>query len=156
MQKKTIKQKPERRKKFKMLNVFTLLIISLLFSIALMEIILRLLPIPGITYDITTYDDLTGYKRFPNSVILYRNARGDFVKRRTNSYGFLDVEHLPQKADGVTRIGFFGDSFTEAKQVPVESTFYRKIESSLSCYNIECLSFGVGGFGTLQSYLNSW
>lgn len=148
-------QKLRRSKKREILHISLLLIISLLFSIVLMELLLRLLSIPGIRYDISTYDELTGFKYHPNCVSIYKNSRGDFVKRKTNSYGFLDVEHLPQKESGVTRIGFFGDSFTEARQVPIESTFFHKIESSLSHYNIECLSFGLGGFGTLQSYLNS-
>ena len=51
------------------------------------------------------------------------------------------------------RIGFFGDSYTEARQVPLDSTFPRVVERGLKNYNVETLAFGVMAIGTLHEYL---
>jgi hypothetical protein len=90
---------------------------------------------------------------YPNSTQTYRNDRGDFVRRKINQWGYPDKEHKKEKGDGVYRIGFFGDSYTQAIQVPLGQTFFRLIEDNLKSYNVECLAFGVSGFSTLQSYL---
>jgi hypothetical protein len=113
------------------------------------------MPIPGIEFDIFTYDDITGGRWFPNSIFIYRNARGDYVKSKTNQWGYFDKKHQKKKKEGIYRIGFYGDSFVEAKQVSLEQRFFRLIEDKLKGYNVECLGFGTSGFGTLQSYLTS-
>ena len=139
----------------KCLFITLTLILAVILSLIIGEILLRIIPIPGIEFDIWTYDDTTGARYFSNSSLIYRNARGDYVKRNTNRWGILDQEHQKEKKEGIYRIAFFGDSFTEARQVPLEQTFYRLIEDSLKSDNIESLGFGMSGFSTLQSYLNS-
>lgn len=151
--KKNINRSNSKRKRFSFgliaipLAVITVLIIT--------EIFLRVVPIPGIGSCAGKYDPLTGAIYNSNSTNIYRNERGDYALRKVNSWGYLDKEFKKEKEVGVYRIGFFGDSFTEARQVPLEQTFYRLIEDSLKDYNVETLSFGISGFGTLQSYLNS-
>jgi len=67
------------------------------------------------------------------------------------------------------RIGFFGDSYTEARQVLLEETFFRLIEEDLNAHipdlveetnrrgepirHVETFSFGITGRSTIQSYL---
>jgi hypothetical protein len=126
---------------------------SLLFILVLAEVFLRVVPIPGISYDIAKYDTLTGAGYYPNSVNFYRNDRGDFVKRKISKWGYYDKDYSPVKPDGVTRVGFFGDSYVEAVQVPLEETFHYQSEEGLKKNSVETLSFGVGGFSTFQSYL---
>jgi hypothetical protein len=55
----------------------------------------------------------------------------------------------------VYRIGFFGDSYTEARQVPLDSTFSRIVERELGRDSIETLAFGIMGIGTVHEYLLS-
>lgn len=122
------------------------------------EILLRVLPIPGINYHNFFYDDWTGGRLYPNSQMLYRAPGGETIKRRVNSLGYLDRDHAIAKAPGVTRIGFFGDSYTEARQVKLDDTFVRRAEAELNeagDAEFETLSFGISGFGTIQSYLES-
>ncbi|MHA2231123.1 MAG: hypothetical protein ACXAB4_01345, partial [Candidatus Hodarchaeales archaeon] len=129
--------------------------IPLILFLIVVEIILRIAPIPGTGFDSKKYDPIVGQIRYPNSITTYRNDRGDFVKRRANSLGYLDVEHSKEKEKGIYRIGFFGDSNVEARQVLLENTFFRLINKALSPRGVECLSFGNSGFSTVQSYLES-
>ncbi len=123
------------------------------------EVLLRVLPIPGVAANTFYYDELTGGLFYPGSTFTYRNDRGDVVKRRANSWGFLDEEHKPIAPAGTMRIGFFGDSYTESRQVPLEQTFFRRIEKRLNDnasavgHPTETLAFGIGGRSTVQSYL---
>jgi len=137
--------------------IFILITISLaLFtSFIIGEIFLRIVPLAGVSYDTFVYDELTGIGHYPNSQIIYSNERGDYVKRNINRWGFPDVDHEPKKENGVYRIGFFGDSFTEARQVPLDSTYFRRVEFNLREYNVECLAFGRSGYSTLMSQIIS-
>lgn len=82
---------------------------------------------------------------------IYR--RGLLVLREPSSEGFLDIEHLKEKPSGVARIGFFGDSFVEAMQVPLESTFFRQLSGRRQGPQLEALAFGISGWGTLHAFL---
>jgi len=126
---------------------------GIFFSFIIGELLLRILPIPGINFECLKYDEFNGSIYYPHCTLIYRNKRVGCIKRRTNSIGFPDDEHKREKLPLIYRIGFFGDSYTEALQVPIEDTFFKTIERDLKHYNVECLSFGHSGFGTLHSYL---
>lgn len=130
-----------------------LCLLSGVLTLLFIELLLRLIPIPGIRFDVSKTNSLTGLGHYPNSKNFYRNDRGDFVIREINQWGFYDKKIRKIKEKGYYRIGFFGDSFTKAIQVPLEETFYYLINDKLKTYNVETLSFGVSGFSTLQSYL---
>ena len=83
---------------------------------------------------------------------------------RTNSEGYRDREWALVKKPGVLRIAILGDSFTEALQVPLEQTWVNRLPTAMaalpSCrllqgfpHGAETLNFGVGGYGTGQSWL---
>jgi hypothetical protein len=140
-----------------------------LAALGIAEVVLRLVPIPGITYHSFYFDPVTGGKYYPNTTLIYRSPEGVQVVRHANSWGFPDVEHAPEPAPGTLRIGFFGDSYTEAMQVPIEETFFRVVERDLNAriadlageknrrgepvQRVETFSFGISGRSTLQSYL---
>ncbi len=146
-----------RRKKF-LFFVITVTL-SVILALVLGEVILQVVFIPGIGYHSYYYDDLTGGRHFPNSTILFRRSGLSEVRRRTNAWGYVDNDHQIVKASGITRIGFFGDSYTEAIQVPLEDTFFRLIEDTLNTDDLspktECLAFGCTGNSMLQAYLES-
>ncbi len=137
-------------------------------ALGIAEVILRLVPIPGITYHSFYFDPVTGGKHYPNTNLIYQRA-GVTVVRHSNSWGFPDVDHELEPAPGTLRIGFFGDSYTQALQVPLEDTFFRLVEQSLNARipdlvdesnrrgepvrRVETISFGISGRSTLQSYL---
>jgi len=129
------------------------LVLACALALALGEAILRAARLPGITYHSYAYDPLTGGTLYPGSRVLYRGPRGDFVERRVNRWGYLDVDHAREKPEGTVRIGFFGDSYVAARQVPLEETFFRRIQRQLGA-RVEVLAFGIGARGTVQSYLD--
>jgi hypothetical protein len=146
-----------------------MLAISGIVALGLAEIALRLFPIPGITFHNYYYDEVTGGKFYPNSSLMFRGDDGVLIRRGVNSWGFPDVEHAMEASPGTLRIGFFGDSYVEALQVPIEQTFFRLIENDLDLRagdlarsrtraglpvnGVETIAFGVSGRGALQSYL---
>jgi len=77
------------------------------------------------------------------------------VKNTTNRYGWFDVDHDEQKASSLFRVGFFGDSYAESVMVPSERHFFRNLPSQISGIPMEYFGFGMSGYGTVHSYLNS-
>lgn len=139
--------------------VFSVILVAVGFLVAgvLAEVALRVFPVPGITFHTFYFDEVTGQRFYPGSTFIYRNERGDHVRRRVNRWGYLDVAHDTAKPAGVVRIGFFGDSFTEARQVAQEETFARRIEQGLNTGATsprhECIAVAMAGYSTTQSFL---
>jgi hypothetical protein len=79
------KQRTSKRKKL----LFTVVLLSIICVIGLgvAEIILRLVPIPGVSYHTFYFDELTGQRGYPNTTMIYQSTRGDVVTRRVNSWG---------------------------------------------------------------------
>jgi hypothetical protein len=132
---------------------------AIVASLLLAELVLRVVPIPGISYHSFMYDDVTGQRFYPKTTVIYRSARGEVVRRRVNSWGYLDSDHMVEKPTGVVRIGFFGDSFVEARQVPLNETFHKLVEKKLNAgangTRYECVAIAMMGYGTLQCELES-
>ncbi|HVH07657.1 MAG TPA: hypothetical protein VNE71_16820, partial [Myxococcota bacterium] len=84
------------------------------------------------------------------SRVYYNRVR--FVVRDPNSLGFMDVEHAAAKPPGTLRVGFFGDSYVESVQVPLESAFFRLLPRASEGRPVEALAFGVSGWGTLHAF----
>lgn len=90
---------------------------------------------------------------------------------RINQDGFRDRDHALDKGQGVYRIAVLGDSFSEAFQVPVDSTYWAILERELLDHvkageadphwlpglreskAVEVLNFGVSGYGTAHELL---
>ena len=136
-------------------TIFVLLAVAFnLFAIFILgEILLRLVPIAGVNFNVYTYDHDLGVGLYPHTTVIYRNDKGVYVKRKVNRWGYLDKNHNQHKPEGVFRVGFFGDSYTEAEHVALEDTFFRRIESSLKQKQVETLAFGVSGNSMLQAYM---
>jgi hypothetical protein len=124
------------------------------FAAALAEVILRVVPIPGVQLLPLKHNELIGRGFYPNSRITYRNDRGEHYVHRINRWGFVSDDKEQAKQPGVFRIGFFGDSYTEALQVPSAATFFRQVDVALGD-SVECLAFGHSGLGSVHSYLLS-
>jgi hypothetical protein len=77
---------------------------------------------------------------------------------RFNSAGWRDAEHAEAAAPGTTRILFLGDSFVSAFQVPLDSTFHRRLEAELNAralpgHRFEVIALGQDGNGTTAEFL---
>jgi len=78
--------------------------------------------------------------------------KGPLVVRDPNRDGFMDIDHEREKPPGVVRVGFFGDSYVESLQVPLESVFFRRLPERLEGrLSVEPLGFGISGWGTLHA-----
>lgn len=125
---------------------------SLLFSACISEIALRLIGYSAPYF--TQVDARTGFSLRPGASG-WQHEEGDaFIQ--INSAGMRDREHARQKPENTIRIAVLGDSYTEARQIPVEKTFWWRLPqelktcTSLEDQNIEVWNFGVSGFGTTQ------
>jgi len=105
-----------------------------------------------------TSDRDLGWKLKPGVSGEWKGEGASFV--RVNSDGLRDREHTKAKPPNTLRIAVLGDSFTEAIHVPVEQTFWSKLERKLgNCEavkgrkNVEVINFGVQGYGTAQELI---
>lgn len=105
-----------------------------------------------------TSDPDLGWKLKPGASGEWKGEGESFV--RVNSEGLRDREHTKAKPPNTLRVAVLGDSFTEAIHVPVEQTFWSKLERKLgNCdavkgrKNVEVLNFGVQGYGTAQQLI---
>lgn len=82
---------------------------------------------------------------------------GDRVHIEFNSIGFRDVEHSIEKPPGVRRVVVIGDSFSEAIQVNLSETYWRRLQNLLNQnqhqHQWEVINLGVGDFGQAQAWL---
>ncbi|MDQ3819704.1 MAG: SGNH/GDSL hydrolase family protein [Acidobacteriota bacterium] len=145
--------KREKLKRFlrKLLMVFAGIFVGCLIA----EIGLRII---GYSYPIFYIpDDYRGYAPIPDVEGWFWIETKNYVK--INSEGFRDREHTKEKPADTVRIAVLGDSFAEARQVPIDQTFWAVMEQKLQgCApfagkKVEVLNFGVGGYGTVEELL---
>lgn len=105
-----------------------------------------------------TADPNLGWKLKPGVSGEWNEEGASFVQ--VNSEGLRDREHTKAKPPNTLRVAVLGDSFTEAIHVPVEQTFWSKLERNLgNCQavkgrkNVEVINFGVQGYGTAQELM---
>lgn len=140
----------------KLLIKFFLLLTGTILAFIIGEIILRERGVLSLG-QFNTYDKKTGLTILPpNSVVYQKDNCIDNVVR-ANSQGFHDNEFSLDKPDNVFRIAILGDSFIEARQVPIEKSMQYLLEQKLNELprdkKIEIYSFGKGGTGTFMHYL---
>lgn len=105
-----------------------------------------------------TSDPDLGWKLKPGVSGEWKGEGGSVVQ--VNSEGFRDREHTKIKPPNTLRVAVLGDSFTEAVHIPIEQTFWSKLERKLgNCEavkgrkNVEVINFGVQGYGTAQELI---
>lgn len=134
-----------------------LLAISLLVALVICEAGLRLLGLgvpPGLLYQ---FDELCGMRLSPNFAGWQTTEGRVFVT--TNAHAMRDTAVSQQKDADVYRIAVLGDSYAEAVQVEIDQTFWSVAETKLNACQaaagkrVECLNFGVSGYGTAQELL---
>ena len=105
-----------------------------------------------------TSDPNLGWKLKPGASGKWNEEGASLVQ--VNSEGLRDRERTKAKPPNTLRVAVLGDSFTEAIHVPVEQTFWSKLERKLgNCEaikgrkNVEVINFGVQGYGTAQELI---
>ena len=102
-------------------------------------------------------DPLLGHSLRPNATGWWTQEGRSFVS--VNGDGLRGRKYSKKKADGTFRVAILGDSFMEAVQLPLESSFCAVLEQELKKHThptntrVEVINFGVSGYGTDQEYL---
>src|SRR5262245_36699508 len=133
-----------------------LVLFSTFLGLAICEIGLRLF---GFKYSGSTWtsDPLVGVSLRPGASAW--EVDEGFAWTKINGHGYRDRDRALGKPQGVYRIAALGDSYTEARQVPMDKTFTSLAEEEFNrshCLGerkVEVLNFGIGGFGTAQELL---
>tara|TARA_B100001123_G_C15322580_1_gene1028453 strand:+ start:2378 stop:3556 length:1179 start_codon:yes stop_codon:yes gene_type:complete len=142
-------------KKFKnRINIF-IIFLSLFTGFLLVEAGMRF---AKIEYPmLQTHDFHRGFSLRPNASGWWIKEGEAYVK--INSQGLRDVEHKKNKDKNILRIAVLGDSFAEARSVPLEKTFWFLMQENLnSCKKsntskVEVINFGVTEYSTAQELL---
>lgn len=133
-----------------LLSRLSLIVISVIIGLLIGEIVLRALNLQYAQFRKPDID--LGMAYIPKSSGWYNKEGRAFV--RINSQGFRGDKFTLNKHSNIFRIAVIGDSYTAALQVPIEKSFPKILENSLSnCNNlinkeVEVLNFGVEGYGT--------
>jgi hypothetical protein len=107
--------------------------VTILLTLLVFELAVRAIPLYPDTFEVP--DPLYGWRMPTNSSGSYLNilCLGEFTTRVTiNSQGLHDVEHSYEPPPDVNRILFMGDSMVAGFEVPLEQTFYRRLENLLN------------------------
>ena len=91
----------------------------------------------------------------PGAEVRWTNHAEFWVAQRANRWGFLDREPLPlDQAAQTCHIAIIGDSFVEARQVPVADKFQVRLEElaarALPGLNISTSAYGRGATGQIN------
>lgn len=129
-----------------------LVLASLMVALAPLEIGLRLI---GVSYpEFHRLDERRGWAARPGIAGWWTVEGEAYVSN--NAAGFRDRDHTIAKPDGVYRIAVLGDSFTEARAIPLDQTYWSIAGARLAdCLGrtVEMLNFGVNGYGTAQELI---
>jgi hypothetical protein len=142
----------------KALQGFALLLLGLVCAFLLLEVVTRIFwekwseleNIPSLS--IVSDKD---YKKFGLRKYIWPGQKGQIKEFSNmvelNSLNFHDVEHSLTKPENVFRIVVLGDSFTEAREVPLEKIYPRLLEAELRArlgLPVEVISLARSGNGT--------
>lgn len=144
------------RRKF---SLILLLLFGGLAGLAILEIGLRFLPPPPVTFesygDTYTCSPTLGWRGRANyQGVITRSEYSHPI--RFNAQGMYDTDHTFEKPDHVFRILWVGDSFAQALQVAETETAHQQLENLLNerlgspTQQFEVVSAGVIGWGNGQ------
>lgn len=132
-----------------------LLVASLLVSLLVFEGAARLF---GLSWPVFYRPDaVLGEVPIPRAEGWERSENPVYVK--FNALGMRDRPRRLERPPNVFRVALLGDSYVEAKQVPLSATVGAVLEQQLArCpefadREVEVLNFGVSGYGTTQALL---
>ena len=91
----------------------------------------------------------------PNAEVRWTNRLDFWTESRTNSLGFLDREPIGlERAAASCHIAMIGDSYVEARQVPIADKFHVRLEElaaeELRDLDITTSAFGIRGTGQVN------
>ena len=133
-----------------------LAVVALALSLGAAELVLAWrLPIARVVWP-SAFDPRVGQLFAPHAELRYTNHIDFAVDQRINSLGFLDREPPGAKAPGTFRVLVLGDSFVEARQVPIEQKLHVVLERLLAERHrdrrFDSVAFGHSAAGPATEY----
>ena len=103
----------------------------------------------------TRFVPKVGIVRKPNAEIRHTNGLDFWTVARTNSLGFPDREPVsPERAAAGCHVAIIGDSYVEAREVPISDKFPVRLEElasrELPNLDITTSAFGLSGTGQIN------
>ncbi len=96
----------------------------------------------------STWSPTIGRTLTPNAEVRWTNRLDFWTEQRTNSLGFLDREPIGlERAAASCHIAMIGDSFVDARQVPIADKFHVRLEE-LAAEELRHLDITTSAFGT--------
>lgn len=140
-----------RRRSPSLPEKLALLLLSLVFSLIVLEVLVRLvgLDVPRVWVP----DPELGWRHLPLTRRHFTEEGDGLIE--INSLGYRDRERKVEKPPGVFRIVLLGDSMTEAVQVNREQDYASLLETYLRRIDpkIEVWNLGVNGYSPIQELL---
>ena len=139
-----------------MLRAVWMSLFSLAVAFGAVELTLRVTHAFGARLAWTEPDPEIGYRFTPGRAYWFRGENDHPVSGRINALGWRDRDRTRAKPDGVFRVAVVGDSYVEAFQVELDSTFGAIAERGLNARGAnraEVMNFGRSGMTTTEELL---
>jgi lysophospholipase L1-like esterase len=130
-------------------------IVFVLFLIGV-EILLSSTHLFGARKSWTSPDAVIGWRFEPNSIYWFNKENDHPISGRINNQGWRDHDRQLRKPAGTQRVAVLGDSYVEAFQVELDSTFTARMERLLGKalgQPVEVLNFGRSGMTQTEELL---
>ncbi len=103
----------------------------------------------------STWSPTVGRGYPPNVAVRHTNYLDFWVESRTNALGFLDREPIGiERAAASCHVAMLGDSFVEARQVPIADKFHVRLEElaaqELGHLDVTTSAFGISDIGQVN------
>ena len=126
--------------------------VALLVALVVGEIYLRAAWPFARNQDRTEFVPGVGMRLMPQAEVRWTNTLDFWTVQRANSLGFLDREPpSPERATASCHVAIIGDSFVEAKEVPVSDKVQVRLErmaaERLPGWDVTVAAYGRGGTG---------
>jgi len=136
-----------------MVRAVWLSLFSLAVAFGAVEVTLRLTHAFNARLAWTQPDPEIGYRFTPGREYWFRGENDHPVTGRINSLGWRDRDRARAKPSGAFRVAVVGDSYVEAFQVELDSTFVAIAERELNARGstgVEVMNFGRSGMTTTE------
>jgi len=134
-------------------QIAALMTFSVFVALVILEVVIRVTGMGRLPA--RRPDPLLGVRLVPNAAYV-QNSEG-YSYGRINSLGLRDHEIPYEKPKNTKRVLILGDSFMEAMQVDLDSSFSKQLQTllgkALPEQKIETINAGRSGMGTAEEYL---
>jgi len=139
-----------------MVRALWLSLFSLAVAFGAVELTLRLTHAFNARLAWTEPDPEIGYRFTPGREYWFSGENDHPITGRINALGWRDRERTRAKPPGAFRVAVVGDSYVEALQVELDSTFVAIAERALKVRGpatVEVMNFGRSGMTTSEEFL---